>query len=313
MPSPAIARKPLAPAVPAARQVARAEAALLAVTLIWGGTFLAVQVAMTVSGPFFFVGLRFAAAATLAAIVFRRALGGLTGAELGAGLAIAVSIYLGYGLQTVGLQTITSSESAFITALYVPLVPLMQWLLLRRPPALVQWLGIGLAFAGLILVAGPPADLGAGRFGIGETVTIISAVAIAAEILLIGHFAPRVDVRRVTVVQLAATSLLSFATMPLTGEAIPAFSWPLVVIALGLGLASAVIQQTINWAQRVVPPTRATVIYTAETVFAGLIGWLAGDRLPAAALAGGALIVAGVLVSSWRPGAAAVETGADLA
>lgn len=29
-----------------------------------------------------------------------------------------------------GLQTISSSKSAFITAMYVPLVPLLQWLCL---------------------------------------------------------------------------------------------------------------------------------------------------------------------------------------
>ncbi|MBP0575891.1 EamA family transporter, partial [Mycobacterium tuberculosis] len=74
---------------------------------------------MTVSGPFFFVGLRFGTAALLAALVFRRSLAGLTRRELGVGIAIAFTIYLGYGLQTVGLQTISSSESAFITALYV--------------------------------------------------------------------------------------------------------------------------------------------------------------------------------------------------
>jgi drug/metabolite transporter (DMT)-like permease len=299
------ARKP--PARPAAVLSARAatlraEAALFGATILWGGTFLAVHTAMAVSGPFFFVGLRFGTAALLSALVFRRALVGLTRAELLAGIAIAVSIFLGYGLQTVGLQTITSSESAFITALYVPIVPLMQWLVLRRPPAPMQWAGIGLAFVGLVLVAGPPADIGTAGLGFGQIITIVSTVAIAAEILLIGHYAPKVDVRRVTVVQLAATSLFSFASMPLTGEAIPAFSWTLVVIALGLGLASAVIQQAINWAQRVVPPTRATIIYTAETVFAGIIGWLAGDRLPAAALVGGALIVVGVLISEWRPG-----------
>jgi drug/metabolite transporter (DMT)-like permease len=299
------ARKP--PARPAAVLSARAatlraEAALFGATILWGGTFLAVHTAMAVSGPFFFVGLRFGTAALLSALVFRRALVGLTRAELLAGIAIAVSIFLGYGLQTVGLQTITSSESAFITALYVPIVPLMQWLVLRRPPAPMQWAGIGLAFVGLVLVAGPPADIGTAGLGFGQIITIVSTVAIAAEILLIGHYAPKVDVRRVTVVQLAATSLFSFASMPLTGEAIPAFSWTLVAIALGLGLASAVIQQAINWAQRVVPPTRATIIYTAETVFAGIIGWLAGDRLPAAALVGGALIVVGVLISEWRPG-----------
>lgn len=313
------ARKPpaLSAAVHTARAATlRAEGALFGATILWGGTFLAVHKAMTVSGPFFFVGLRFAAAALLSALVFRRTLAGLTRAELIAGLAIGLSIYLGYGLQTVGLQTITSSESAFITALYVPIVPLMQWLLLRRPPAVMQWAGIGLAFVGLVLVAGPPAEIGAGGLGFGQIVTIISTIAIAAEILLIGHYAPRVDVRRVTVVQLAATSLFAFVTMPLTGEAIPAFSWPLVAIALGLGLASAIIQQAINWAQRIVPPTRATIIYTAETVFAGAIGWLAGDRLPAAALLGGGLIVVGVLISEWKPArrpgnAAAVDSGGD--
>jgi drug/metabolite transporter (DMT)-like permease len=304
MQAPTDTRKPAAPRapLPSPARVSRAEGALLAVTFLWGGTFLAVHEAMTVSGPFFFVGLRFAAAAILTAIVFSRSLAGLTAYELMAGVAIAVSIFLGYGLQTVGLQTITSSESAFITALYVPIVPLMQWLVLRRPPALMQWLGIGLAFVGLLLIAGPPADMGHAGIGRGEVFTIVSAVAIAAEILLIGHFAPQVNVKRVTVVQLAATSLMSFATMAGTGEALPAFSWTLVVIALGLGLASAIIQQTVNWAQRIVPPTRATIIYTAETVFAGVIGWLAGDRLAPAALLGGALIVVGVLISEWRPG-----------
>ena len=49
-----------------------------------------------------------------------------------AGVAIGVAIALGYGLQTWGLQTISSSKSAFITAMYVPLVPLLQWLCLGR-------------------------------------------------------------------------------------------------------------------------------------------------------------------------------------
>jgi drug/metabolite transporter (DMT)-like permease len=50
-------------------------------------------------------------------------------------MLIGVSIMLGYGLQTMGLQTISSSQSAFITALYVPFVPLLQWLVLGRRPA----------------------------------------------------------------------------------------------------------------------------------------------------------------------------------
>lgn len=60
---------------------------------------------------------------------------GLTLYELKAGGLIGLAIMFGYSMQTVGLQTITSSQSAFITAMYVPIVPLLQWLVLGRFPA----------------------------------------------------------------------------------------------------------------------------------------------------------------------------------
>ena len=56
-----------------------------------------------------------------------------------------------------------------------------------------------------------------------------------------------------------------------------------------------------NWAQKVVPPTRATLIYAGEPVWGGIVGRIAGDRLPPLALLGGALIVVAVVVSEWRP------------
>ena len=126
------------------------------------------------------------------------------------------------------------------------------------------------------------------------------AVAIAAEIILIGLFAKRVDSRRVTAVQLLTAGVVSFALMPALGESVPAFSWLWAAAAIGLGLASAVIQLTMNWAQKSVSPTRATVIYAGEPVWGGIVGRLAGDRLPALALAGAALIVAGVLASEIK-------------
>lgn len=107
------------------------------------------------SGPLFFVGLRFVTAGLIGLLVFRKVMAGLTRTELVAGTAIGASIFLGYGLQTFGLQTISSSKSAFLTALYVPIVPLLQWLVMGKPPRLMSWIGIGLAFTGLMLVAGP--------------------------------------------------------------------------------------------------------------------------------------------------------------
>ncbi|WP_409303349.1 DMT family transporter [Pseudomonas sp. KCJK8993] len=279
-------------------KLSKAEAVLVLITMIWGGTFLLVQQAMGVSGPMFFVGLRFAAAAAIVALFSWSRLRGLTLFELRAGSFIGVAIMLGYGLQTVGLQTIPSSQSAFITALYVPFVPLLQWLFMGKRPGLLPSLGIMLAFTGLMLLSGPNgASL---DFSPGEIATLISTVAIAAEIILISSFAGRVDVRRVTVVQLAVTSVLAFAMVLPTGETLPEFSWLLLVIALGLGASSAAIQVAMNWAQKSVSPTRATLIYAGEPVWAGIVGRIAGERLPALALLGGAMIVLAVIVSELK-------------
>jgi len=268
------------------------------ITMLWGGTFLLVHNVMTVSGPMFFVGLRFAAAALFVGLVSARALPGLTLTELKAGVLIGASIMLGYGLQTMGLQTISSSQSAFITALYVPFVPLLQWLVLGRRPGLMPSIGICLAFLGLMLLAGP--EGGTLHFSEGEVVTLVSAVAIAAEIILISRYAGQVDVRRVTVVQLATASLLSFLMIVPTQERIPDFSWLLLLSALGLGAMSAIIQVAMNWAQQSVSPTRATLIYAGEPVWAGIVGRIAGERLPGVALIGGLLIVIAVVVSELK-------------
>lgn len=274
------------------------ESLLILITMFWGGTFLAVQYAVTLSGPFFFVGLRFAMAALAVALLSLRTLRGLTLTELKAGVAIGVAIAMGYSLQTWGLQSISSSKSAFITAMYVPLVPLLQWLCLGRLPGVMSGIGILLAFTGLILLAGPGENLLA--LGAGELITLIGALAIAAEIILISAWAGKVDVRRVTVVQLATASLVAFIAMVPAGESVPPLSPSLLIVGAGLGIFSAIIQVVMNWAQRSVSPTRATVIYTGEPVWAGIFGRIAGERLPALALLGGAFIILGVLVSELK-------------
>ncbi|KIH83875.1 Permease of the drug/metabolite transporter (DMT) superfamily [Pseudomonas batumici] len=287
----------------------KAECVLILITMVWGITFLLVQNAMTVSGPMFFVGLRFAAAASIVALFSARSLRDITAFEVKAGIFIGTAIMLGYGLQTVGLQSLPSSQVAFITALYVPFVPLLQWLVLGKRPGLMPSIGIMLAFTGLMLLSGPNgAQL---NFSSGEIVTVISAIAIAAEIILISNYAGKVDVRRVTVVQLGTASILAFLMIVPTQEALPEFSWLLVASAVGLGAASAAIQVAMNWAQKSVSPTRATLIYAGEPVWAGIAGRVAGERLPGIALLGAALIVTAVIVSELKTKGKHVEPVED--
>jgi len=279
-------------------ELRRQEVALIAVTAVWGGTFLLVHWAMQHSGPWFFVGLRFLVAGVISIVIFRSALRGIRWRDIGAGVAIGVMIYLGYGLQTVGLQTIDSSTSAFITAMYIPLVPLAQWAVFRKRPPAMAFVGAGLAFLGLLLIAGP--DAFALTLGSGEVLTMISTLPIAAEIILISVFAGRIDLGRITIIQLLTAGALGILTMPVVGEGLPEFSWIWVGCAVGLGAASCIIQLTMNWAQKSVSPTRATIIYAGEPVWAAAIGRIAGERLPATALIGGALVVLGILASELR-------------
>lgn len=281
------------------RLLSKQELALVLVTAVWGSTFLVVHIAVQYSGPWFFVGMRFLAAGVISAVIFARVLPGMRWKEIGAGSAIGVMIFLGYGLQTVGLQTINSSTSAFITALYVPLVPVLQWIVFRKAPRLLTWIGVALAFTGLMLIA-DPTSVGF-TFGEGEIMTLISTLPIAAEIILISVFARKVNIGRVTVVQLLVAGLLAILTMPIVGESVPAFSWVWVASAAALGAASCIIQLTMNWAQQSVSPTRATIIYAGEPVWAGIVGRIAGDRLPAIAILGAAFIVAGAIVSELNP------------
>lgn len=279
-------------------KINRHEAALLGITMIWGTTFLIIQIAMQYSGPLFFVGLRFLTAGLISAVLFRRALVGMTRQDLAAGLLIGGFLFAGYGLQTYGLQSISSSQSAFITALYVPAVPLLQWLIWRRAPRFMNLVGVALAFIGLVLLAGPEgASL---NMSTGEWATLVGALAVAVEIVLIGYFAGKVNLRRVTTLQLLVAGLLGWLLMPVAGESIPPFSWVWLLAAVGLGLASCLIQLTMNWAQKEVPPTRATLIYASEPVWAGILGRIAGDRLPGLALLGGVFIVAGVIASELK-------------
>lgn len=268
---------------------------LIGVTMIWGFTFLVVQHALHWAGPFGFVGLRFGVAGLIALSLCWRELPGLTRRELATGALVGSVLFGSYSLQTLGLQLIPSSKSAFLTGLYVPLVPLFQLLLFRHRPRLAAWLGIAVAFAGLVLLSDPRGMQF--NFAAGEWLTVAAAAMIALEISLVGRFAGQCHPRRVAVVQLLTVALLAGIGWLVSGEAVPQAHPVLLLSLLGMGLATAVIQIAMNWAQKTVPATRATIIYAMEPVWAGLVGAIAGEQLGIMAISGAALIVASVLIS----------------
>ncbi|WP_262312005.1 DMT family transporter [Acidiphilium sp. AL] len=271
---------------------------LVLVTMLWGGTFLVTRIALHFVGPFGFVGLRFAVAAIAVALAVRPHPASFQRRELVGGVVIGVILFLGYGLQADGLRTVASGESAFLTALYVPMVPMLEFLLFRRKPGLAALVGLILAFAGLVLISGvTPSNL---ALGAGAILTLGGALAAAVEIVLIGRFSTHTDPRRIALVQLTTVAVLALATELVRGGRILTTAPFAIGAVLGLGLVTAFIMVAQNWAQRSVPANRATLIYAMEPVWAGLIGAAFGEMFAAAQVFGGAMIVGSVVLSQWR-------------
>jgi len=280
--------------------LSRREAALVLVTLLWGGTFYAVQVALAWAAPFALVGVRFAIAAALlgAVLWWRGELRGLNRFELRAGVVLGFWVFLGFGLQTAGLQHIESSKSGFLTALYVPLVPLVLWLWKRQRPTRWAWLAIGLAVLGTYALTGAQLDLS--TWNVGDWLTVACALAFALEIVFLGHYSKHCNPVRLAWVLVGVAAVFSLATSVALQEGSVQWAWPFVALIVALACITAFVQFAMSWAQQSVPETRATLIYSMEPVWAAVVGAIAGERLGLLGLLGGALIVLAVWVGKLR-------------
>jgi drug/metabolite transporter (DMT)-like permease len=297
--------------VPAtARSPSLADAVLALITFLWGVNFFVTQIALQECRPLGLLALRFAIAAAALLLLFPFRIARMTRADIKAGGIIGLVLFGAYIPQTVGLLYIPVAKSAFITALYVPLVPALQLVFLAKAPHRAVWIGIMLAFAGLVLLsAGEGLAIG---FGIGEALTLLAAVASAFQIILIGRWAPGSDPLRLAFVQIAVVAVLCVVAMPIMGEPLPDLTPTVMGAAIGLGvIGTSFILAAMNWAQQTVSPARATVIYATEPVWAASIAMFAGQWMTASEIAGSILILAGVLVSELRRSEPRENTAAE--
>ena len=128
----------------------RADLALGFCALIWGATFVAVKDALADVSVIVYIAIRFALAAVVMAIFFRRSLRGITRKAVWAGAQIGFCMFTAYVFQTAGLKYTTPSKAAFITGSSVVIVPLLLALFARRKINLWIWAGALSALVGLV-------------------------------------------------------------------------------------------------------------------------------------------------------------------
>ncbi len=288
-----------------------AQLLLVFVTLLWGSTFLTLQIALTWADPVVIVALRFIIASCILACLLRGKILQITHYEWKAGVVVGICIFGVYTLQTIGLQSIASSTSAFLTGLYVGFVPLLQWLIFKNVPQPITIVTIVLAFAGMTLFANPFSVSFSGQMG--EWVTVLSALICAAEILSISYFTKGCRPLQLSFTQLITVACLALLTL-LWHEPSRPTQWTsgLWICVIALAAIVSFVQFGIGWALKYVAAMRATLIYALEPVFAGIIGWLAGEHFGLSELSGAALIILAVLISAWRPSSGKKNNGEAL-
>jgi drug/metabolite transporter (DMT)-like permease len=172
--------------------------------------------------------------------------------------------------------------------------------LFRTPIPRELWAAVVLAVIGLALLSGVPQGSAAG-----DLLVLLSAAAQALQIVMVERYANRFDAFGLTFVEVAVAFLVFGAIALALGDlSMPRGStvWAALLVTGLFAVAFAYLVQI--WAQRRVSATRIAVIFSLETVFAGLAGYLfAGDRIGAAGLVGCTAILAGIVIA--EPSAAA--------
>ncbi len=285
----------------------KVDGSLVAMTLIWGATFVLVKQALADVSTLLFLTLRFSIAAVALAIIFHREFRAPEArASLGRGVIAGVFLFGGYVLQTAGLQFTSASKAGFITGMYVPLVPIIGGLVLQKLPQISELIGIAIACAGMVLLTVQKDILHIGHssdINRGDLLVLGCAVAYSCHILILGRFAPVSNLGVLTVAQIATGALLGAATFWWIEPVRLAWT-PNVWLALGVTslLATALAFFVQTWAQRWSSPTRTVLIFSLEPVFAWLTSYLiAGEVLSGRGVAGAVLILAGILVVELKP------------
>ena len=116
-------------------------------------------------------------------------------------------LFIGVSLQQVGLIYTTAGKAAFVTGLYVVLVP-VAGIFLRHTAGKSTWLGCALAAAGLYLLCIKESM----NIQYGDMLELIGAFFWTCHILVIGYFSRRVDVLKLSCLQFFVCSVLSLMT-----------------------------------------------------------------------------------------------------
>lgn len=279
---------------------------LLLAAAIWGLAFVAQRVGMDYVGPYTFNGVRFAlgSLSLVPLLLFYKssssqneASGQNYQADARAGFLAGTVLFIAASLQQIGLIYTTAGKAAFITCLYIVLVPIMG-IFIKQRIHLWTWCGSAFAVAGLYFLCVKE------NFTVsyGDLLELAGAFFWTIHILLIDRFASKVNTLRLAFFQFVTCAAFSLATAlwleTITAKGLLQASIPI----LYGGICSVGIAYTLQIVgQKNASPSHAAIILSMETVFAAIGGYLLiNEHLGLREIAGSVLMLTGMLLSQLQ-------------
>ena len=278
---------------------------LLLCTMIWGLAFVAQSVGMDYIGPFTFQAIRCALAVIgllpICMIIDRFKKDGKTflcrwkDKKLWvAGVLCGIPLFLGCNLQQLGIVETDAGKSAFLTAMYIIIVPILGIFLKRKPSKIIP-LCVLLATGGLYFLS----CFGTAKISTGDLLLLGCAFAFAVQIIMVEFFGLNVDAIRLNIIQAFVCAVLSavimFFTETPTFKAIGSCALPLAYAGF-LSMGIAYFFQILG--QKSVDLSVTSILLSTESVFAVIFGALIlGERMTIYELIGCALMLSAVILS----------------
>lgn len=277
-----------------------AAVGLIATTIIWGSAFVVMKNSVDIISPTYLLALRFTIAAIALILVFWRHVMKITKSDLICGGLLGVFLFVSYFFQTYGLKYTTASKNAFITTLYVILVPFLHWFFNRKRPTRKNIVAAVIAVIGLALLS-LEGDL---SINLGDLLTLICGVFYAVHIVFIDRYTTDHNPITMTVIQMAVAAMLSWIIAPALegGLDLRVIDRGMVVSLLYLGIFSTMIGFLLqNVGQKYLTPNTSSILLSFESVF-GLIFSVIflDDPLTLKLIAGCVLMFAAVILSEYK-------------
>lgn len=211
------------------------------------------------------------------------------------GIICGTALCLASNFQQMGIESSTVGKSAFITTLYIVLVPLLGIFFKKKPPFQI-WCGVILAMIGLYLLC---MKNEAFVLETGDIYLLLCAFFFTIQITAVDYYAPKVNCIALSMMQFFVTAILSgicmlFNTLPTWNDILGGMIPLLYAGVLSSGVAYTF--QIIG--QKHLAPTVASLIMSLESVFATLAGWVVlKEHLSTKELIGCGLVFAAVILT----------------